>query len=280
MTDHQTLTIPTCILTPGGVQPTPYAASSLADAAAKEPDGIYTLARTFKRDQVLLLDDHLNRLEQSAALVGLAINLDRPALRRAIRGLIEQTDYLDSRFRITVPRAIPEAIYLAIEPYKPVPPEILEHGARVATVRMERHNPAAKTTAWMAERKPVTDNMLPDVYEGLLKTDDGVLLEGLSSNFYAVIDGQLRTAGEGVLQGIAQRIVLQIAPTVLPVRLQPITTGDLPFTDEAFITSAGRGVVPVIMVDHQVIANGMPGPMTRAIRDKYEAYANAHMEPL
>ncbi len=260
--------------------PTPYSASSLAEAAAHEPDGVYTLARTYKRDHVLLFNDHLDRLEESARLVGLNITLDRTALRHALRQLIDQSGYAESRFRITVPRSVPDTLILALEPYQPVPPDIIENGARCATIRMARHNPAAKTTAWMSERKPILDTLPPGTYEGLLVSLEGSLLEGLSSNFYAVLDNMLRTAGEGVLGGMAQRIVLKLAPDVLPVALTPITVNDLPFIDEAFISSAGRGIVPVIMIDGQVIGAMRPGPHTLALRERYLAWADAHLEAL
>jgi len=48
--------IPTLILTPEGVRPTPYRAPSLAAAASLEPDGVYTVARTFHGDRALLFE--------------------------------------------------------------------------------------------------------------------------------------------------------------------------------------------------------------------------------
>ncbi len=280
MTDTPHTTIPTCILTPHGVQPTPYTASSLADAAAKEPGGVYTLGRTYRRDHILLFDDHLNRLEQSARLIGLNVTLDRPALRRALRDLIDQSGYAESRYRITLPQDAPENVILSLETFKPVPPEIIEQGARCATIQMARHNPAAKTTAWMLERKPAVENLPPGTYEGILLGEDDALLEGMSSNFYAVMDGKLYTAGEGVLGGMAQRIVLSLAPALLPVDLTPVKLRDLPFLDEAFISSAGRGVVPVIMINQQIIGEGKPGSMTVTLRDRYNVWADAHLESL
>jgi branched-chain amino acid aminotransferase len=280
MTDMSQTAIPTAILTPAGdLLPTPYLATSLADAAPNEPEGVYTLARTFRRDHVLLLDDHLNRLEQSANLTGITLTLDRPKLRQALRTLIEQTDYEDSRFRITIPRAHPDQLYLSIERYQPVPPEILQNGARCITLSSRRETPVAKTTAWMQQRKAHT---LPNgIYEGLLLSENNAtILEGMSSNFYAIIDGVLHTAGEGVLQGIAQRIVLTIAPPILPVRLTAISKNDLPFIEEAFISSAGRGVVPVIMIDQQVIGTGEPSEVTTQIQAAYDSYTATHLERL
>ncbi len=275
-----TISIPTAILTPNGVEPTSYTATSLADAAAQEPNGVYTVARTYKRDHVLLFDDHINRLEQSARLIGLTVTLDRLWLRKALRDLIDRSGYAESRFRITVPQAAPETLILSLEMYQPVPPEIVTNGAHCATVRMARHNPAAKTTAWMQERKPAVESLPPHTYEGLLVSPDGLILEGLSSNFYAVMDGKLFTAGEGVLQGMAQRIVLSIAPELMPVEMTPIRVADLPYIDEALISSAGRGIVPVIRIDQQVISTGQLGTHTLALRDRYTAWADAHLESL
>ncbi len=270
--------IPTFILTPAVFAPTPYAATSLAEAATKEPNGVYTLARTYRRDHALLFDDHIDRLEESARLMGLHVTIDRPALRRALATLIDGSGYTESRFRITIPIDSPDSLILSLEPYKPVPPEIIEGGARCATVQLARHNPAAKTTAWIAARAPATANLPAGVYEGILVSPEGVLSEGLSSNFYAIMNGALHTAGEGALAGMAQKIVLRIAPEMLPVMRTPITIRDLPFIDEAFISSAGRGIVPVIMLDNQIISTGHPGTVTLALRDRYQAWADAYLE--
>src|SRR6266852_5732029 len=107
--------IPISILTPQGVIAAPYTAESLADAATREPQGVYTLARTFKGNQALLLDDHLDRLEQSAQLEGISTRLDRSALRAVLRALIDQSGYAEARFRITVPRDQPDHLILSLE---------------------------------------------------------------------------------------------------------------------------------------------------------------------
>src|ERR1051325_9470247 len=96
---------PICILPPDAVTRPQYTAESLADAANKEPQGVYTVARTYERNKALLLNDHLDRLERSAQLEGITVTLDRPALRTALRNLIEQSGYTESRFRITIPHA-------------------------------------------------------------------------------------------------------------------------------------------------------------------------------
>ncbi len=280
MSDQPLTSIPIGVLTPAGLVAAPYTATSLADAVAKEPDGVYTLGRTFKHDRTLLFDDHLARLRESARLEGIPARLDREALRRAMRALIQESGYADSRFRLTIPRQAPDTLIISLEPYKPLAPEIYENGVRIVTLHMARPNPRAMSTGWMTARKSATAQFPPGVFEGVLVGQDGSLLECTSSNFYAIKDGTLFTAGEGVLAGMAQRVVLKVAPAILPVDLHPARADELWTLEEAFLTSASRGIVPIMMIDQQIIGSGQPGPLTRRLRAAYEAWADAHLEPL
>ena len=269
-------TIPICILTPAGVIDASYVASSLADAATKEPEGVYTVARTYHRHFALLINEHLDRLEQSAQLEHIAVKLDRDKLRQALRDLIEKSGYEESRFRLTIPRKTPDQVIISLEPHHPVPPEIIEHGARVITTHAARQNPSAKTTRWMAERRSTVEGLPPGIYEAILVSDGGNLLEGTSSNFYGILDGTLHTADEGVLKGIGRNALLRIAPEILPVALTPVHIEQIGKLSEALITSSGRGVVPVVEIDGHSL--GIPGPLTRRLREAYNAWAEAHLE--
>lgn len=273
-------TIPIGILTPEGLQPAPYSAASLAEAVTFEPPGVYTVGRTYRRIHTLLFDDHIVRLEESARLEAIPLRLERAALRRAMRQLVDCSGFEESRFRITVPRNAPHTAIISLESFAPPSPELIENGVRVVTVRLARHNPAAKTTTWMTERKAATSAFPPGVYEGVLVSEDGRLLEGTSSNFYAVADGAIHTAGEGVLRGMAQRVVMQVAPQVAPITWQAARADQLWALDEAFLTSASRGVIPIVIIDKQIIATGHPGPITLCLREAYEAWAEAHLEVL
>jgi branched-subunit amino acid aminotransferase/4-amino-4-deoxychorismate lyase len=273
--------IPIAILTSQGITDAPYSAASLADAANLEPQGVYTVARTFKRISALLLDDHLNRLEQSAQLEGMTIHLDRKALRSLLRMLIEQSGYQESRYRLTIPYDHPDHVIVSLEALKPVPADIIAHGARVITLHIERHNPVAKTTAWMTARKSAVESFSAGIYEGILVSPDGLLLEGTSSNFYAITHNTLKTADETmVLSGIARRLVLIIAPPILPVEFNPIHIDEIGGVQETFLTSSGRGVVPVIEIDGRKIGDGQPGPYTKQLRAAYDQWADEHLEPI
>ncbi len=268
------------LLTSDGLQPVPYTAASLAEAAQYEPhDGVYTVANTFNTFQVLKLDAHLDRLEDSARRENIDMKLDRPALRKALRQVIKEANYGDVRFRITVSRDHCDQFILSVEPFTPPAPEVYENGVRCVTLPdSARNNPAAKTTGWMHEREHF---ILPNgIYTGLLLDENGTILEGMTSNFYAIMDGELRTAGEGALPGIAQQIVFTVAPDIIPLRKEAVNVKDLPNIQEAFITSSSRGIIPVIEIDGLTIGDGKPGAKTAALQTAYRAWVKGHLEEL
>jgi len=270
------------LLTPQGLVPAAYTGDSLADTTRYEPqDGVYTITNTFHTTQVLKLGAHLDRLEDSAARAGIPLALDRPRLRQALRQMIEHAGWGDVRFRITVGRQNPDTFILSIEPFKPISRELLEKGTRCITApNSARHNPEAKTTDWAIARKSLQDAMPPGIYDTFLLDSEGFLLEGLASNVYVILGGTLYTADEGVLKGISRQIVLEIAPPVLPVRLEKVHISQLPHMQEAFLSSSSRGIVPVVEIDGQMIGDGLVGRLTWALRSAYEAWMREHLEEL
>ncbi len=270
----------TAILTPQGLQDTPYTAYSLADAAPHEPEGVYTVTRTFEGHKTLYLDAHLDRLEDSAQREGIPLHLARGALRAALRQLIARGGYEDTRFRITVPREAPDRLYLALEPQPALPPGAKSQGVRAQTLSIRRMNPRSKTTAWIQQRQAASAEVAPEVYETLLLDEAGYILEGSSSNFYAIQAGTLYTAEEGILSGISRRALLDCLGDLLPLRRDPVHLDDLPALEEAFITSSSRGVVPVVVINGQPIGTGAPGPHTQALSERYDAWTAAHLTPI
>jgi branched-chain amino acid aminotransferase len=270
------------ILTPAGLQPAHYTADSLADAARYEPDnGVYTLTNTFNTFQVLKLDAHLNRLEDSARREAIPLNLDRNVLRAALRQMIADSSFGSVRFRITVSTDAPQNLIISLEPFKPLAPEFYAQGIKCVTASgSARHHPEAKTTDWMHDRVRIEDNLPTGVYTALLLSETGDILEGISSNFYAILDGELRSAGTGVLPGIAQQVVYEVAPQILPVRKDAVNVRDLPQLSEAFITSASRGIVPVVEIDGVQIGEGVPGEKTHSLQRVYNQWVQEHLEDL
>lgn len=260
----------------------PCPADSLAEAALYEPrDGVYTVANTFNRTQTLLLDAHFDRLEASALLAGFTVALDRGRLRAALRQTILASGFGDARFRISVPANAPGEVILSIEPFHSPAPKLIRQGVRCATTSAARRdNPAAKSSKWMRLRRALKADMPADAYETFLLDERGYLREGLSSNFYALHSGVLRTAGSGVLAGISRRIVLEVSVDIVPLCMRAPHFDNLARFSEAFLTSSSRGIIPVVAIDGVSIGDGEVGAVTLQLREAYQEWVRHHLEEL
>jgi branched-subunit amino acid aminotransferase/4-amino-4-deoxychorismate lyase len=99
--------------------------------------------------------------------------------------------------------------------------------------------------------------------------EDGVVLEGLSSNFFAVAKNTLHTEEARVLIGVTRSLVLEVAQPVLPISTQAITLAELPTASECFITSVSREILPVVQIDDVTIGNAKPGPITQTLMKQF-----------
>ena len=276
--------MPTLIkrLTATGLVDVDYSAASLPAAAQYEPrHGVYTVSHTCNSTQTVMFDAHLDRLENSAQHENIALAYDRRRLKSALKQMISDSGFGDVRFRITVAAQRPDEMILTLEPFQPPPAALIRHGAACMTSSAAaRHHPAAKTSDWMHDRKTLEQAMPAGIYDTFLVDSQGYLLEGLASNFYAVLDGELRTAGAAVLAGIARSIVFQICESIIPLKQAAPHLDDIPHFSEAFLTSSSRGIIPVAAIDGITIGGGQVGEKTKQLRQAYQAWVAAHLEEL
>jgi branched-chain amino acid aminotransferase len=263
----------------GTIEALPLQADSLDQSSLQIGAGVYTVFRLFPQGQILRFDFHFLRLQRSAELLGIHFNLTELWLRQAIRLAVAYSGIPMPRLRLTIPASDPESVVIALEPFQPPPAYVYEEGVKAALARGTRQLPEAKDTAFIAARQALFSQH-PGTYEVLLCDDQGFILEGLTSNFYAVLDGSLRTAGTGVLYGTARSLLLETAPSLLPVVLQPVNLSELPRLTEALLSSASRGVVPIVQIDAQTIGLGEPGPLTRQLMQAYHQRLEQELEPL
>jgi branched-subunit amino acid aminotransferase/4-amino-4-deoxychorismate lyase len=211
-------------------------------------------------------------------------DLDEGALRRALHQICTAYEHPDARVRIDVlPHPAPQLnsdsrLLLTLAPFEPPPPAAYEQGVSVALApQLHRLRPQAKTADFVLARRQITFN---EAYEVLLLDEEGRLLEGSSSNFYAVSDGAVVTAGDHVLEGITRSIVLQLVEEAgIALRLRASRLSETAQLDEAFLSSSSRGLVPVRQIAAQVIGSGRPGPVTRRLMADYEQFVAQAIRP-
>ena len=165
----------------------PNAALSNAEAQLRTPDGAYTTFRTYDKYFVLNLRQHFDRIEETAALTGKSVRLNRTALQSEICAALEETPSPEARIRLSLDLSVNLGeIYLSVEPFAPRPANLYQSGVETATVRMSRTNPRAKLSRFLGQADAVRRSEKKNVEEYLMISDDREILEGLSSNFYEI----------------------------------------------------------------------------------------------
>jgi branched-chain amino acid aminotransferase len=235
------------------------------------PGGSYTTFRTYNSTRVVRFCDHINRLHTTAKLIERNnFPMDQEKIRRVLHKVISLFPGEEHRFRITVDLDItPGTVFIAREKLSPLPFSLYQQGVRTVTHHIHRTNPKAKLTHFLSSASSIRSQLPDGVHEALM-VSEGRILEGISSNFFAIRDGIIWTAEEGVLLGVTRSVVLdEIRTENIPIQLWPITLDDIPYIQEAFITSSSRGILPVVMIDDQQIGNGTPGPITMRLHRRY-----------
>ncbi len=250
---------------------------SLAAASQALPEGAYTTLRTYGGRGVVRLGQHVARLEESAALKGTPGRVDPALLRRALSEALDRSSFPESRVRLTF---APPRLFVAVEAFTPLPSRLYAEGVACVTLELQRENPHAKDTRFIATARQAYARLPEGVEEGLLVAPDGAVLEGLSSNFFAIREGALRTEDARALAGVTRALAIEVAASLLPVRPVAIRREELPLVDEAFITSVSREVLPVVRVDGRPVGDGRVGPRTSGVMQSFAALVARERETL
>jgi branched-chain amino acid aminotransferase len=249
--------------------------SSLDAISRQVPDGLYSTFRTFAgRERVLDLEHHLRRLYDPLTALAVQAEVSAPALRAALRALLRDFGPGEARVRISLATAeTPGRVFVMLEPLALLDETVYQRGVRVVLSQAERQNPRLKTTAFIGKSEGERKAILQSGFFEALMVHRGRILEGLTSNFYAVKAGKILTARRDILLGVTRRAVLRVVRlNGLEIEYRPLRVTELPDISEAFITSSSRGVVPVVEIDGQPVGTGRVGSTAQTLRQGYDAY--------
>ncbi|HEV8296064.1 MAG TPA: aminotransferase class IV [Acidimicrobiales bacterium] len=233
-------------------------------------DGVYeTMAVVDGR--AVALDRHLARLHDGLARLG----IDAPSRWAILTGVNEVlgADPLAGRLRITVTSG-PGPLGTARGRSGPTlvvssgPPTVWAPTAKVATVPWTRNERSAlagvKSTSHAENVVALAAARQHGADEAMLANTVGELCEGAGSNVFVGIGGRLMTppVTSGCLPGVTRALVIEaLGPGA--VEETPLPYDALARANEAFLTSATRGVHPIETVDGTPLPH-CPGPLTGA----------------
>ncbi len=282
----------------GRLMPAAEAQVSLFDSGFQHAVGVFT-SMTARHGAVFRLQEHLERLQSSAVSLGAVEALHIGPLAQAVGSVLAYNELSSARIRVSVtagdlkmlraPGASRPAkqgdptVAIVAQPPTEYPEEYLMKGVRVRVCdwRVPAQDAfAGHKTLWywprLAELQVAAS---VGCSEGLVFTTAGRLSCGCVSNVFLVKDGELRTppcrtdAGHErapVLPGITRQAIMECAQDRgLTVRRTELTVDDVFAADEVFLTNSSWGVLPVTAVEQTAIGCGVPGTITRDLRDDY-----------
>jgi branched-chain amino acid aminotransferase len=251
-------------------------ALTLDEMTRELPQGFYTTFSTLSRGtKVLGLHAHLQRLYFPAMEQGICASVDESTLRTRVAELAKLNLPKESRIRLILTKD-DGMIYLATQPFEPISRSIYEMGVRVITIEAVRRVPRVKDTGFITASIEQRRQVGTNIFEVLL-TKDGKILEGMTSNFYAVRGKILITAQRDILLGVTRRVILRLARGQgMRIEYRP-PQGNERF-DEAFITSSSRGIVPIISIDNKPVGEGRAGRWSKMLSQAYQVYVEERSE--
>lgn len=238
------------------------------------------------------LTGHLDRLENSAAQMRIAMPMTRAALTLQIAEAVRRNRIMNGLVYLQLTRGQaardfkfpkntrPGLIIVA----KPVDPavahaKLLKNGIGVITtpdLRWARRD--IKSTALLAQVMAKQAAVEAGAYEAWMVDGDGYVTEGASSNAWIITaDNTLvtRPGSTMILSGVTRSSLFRLAGDCgLTLDLRAFTPAEAAKAAEAMLTAATALVLPVVRIDGQPIGTGAPGPKVAALRAAYLAYAS------
>jgi D-alanine transaminase len=153
-------------------------------------------------------------------------------------------------------------------------------GVRVVTLPDERwRRPDIKSLQLLPNVLAKQKAREQGAYEAWLVDEQGMITEGSSTNAWIITsDDKLvtRQADRAILSGVTRATLLSaLAAQRLQFEERAFTLEETYAAREAFLTSAGNGVMPVVRVNDRPIGNGRSGPRTLALREKFHSFAES-----
>ncbi|HEY4308649.1 MAG TPA: branched-chain-amino-acid transaminase [Pirellulales bacterium] len=256
-------------------------------------DGVFEGLRSYN-GRVFRLDEHIDRLYDSAKAIWLEIPLTKRAMAEAVNQTLKTNGLTDAYIRLVVTRGAgslgldpnrtsdPQVIIIA-DKIQLYPPELYEKGLEIITASTQRNHPAAlnariKSLNYLNNILAKIEGLQAGCIEALMLNHKGEVAECTGDNIFLVHDGVISTppTDAGILAGVTRAAVIELAEKAgITVRQVPMTRHDVYVADECFLTGTAAEVIPVVKVDQRVIGNGEPGPITRKLKAQFHELARA-----
>lgn len=262
-------------------------------------DGVFEGIRAYN-GRVFRLDQHLERLYNSAKAIVLEIPLSLDEMRAAVLESLRRNDLSDGYIRLVVSRGCGDlgldprkcrdgaTVIIIADSIELYPPEFYARGLEIITVVTRRNlpeaiNPAIKSLNYLNNVLAKVEVVRAGLLEGLMLNHEGYVAEATGDNVFLYANGRLVTPppSVGILKGITRDAVIELAADLgIPVFEERFTRYYVYTAEECFLTGTAAEIIPVVVVDGRKIGNGVPGPVTQSLMERFRALARTDGVPI
>ena len=255
-------------------------------------DGVFEGIRCYN-GYVFKLDEHLERLYDSAKSLMLQIPIPIEALKQDVLETLRQNQLREGYIRLIVTRGIGD---LGLDPEKCPNPSVIiitdkislypqhyyDNGLEIVTVSVRRNypeaiNPRIKSLNYLNNILAKIEAKQSGAVEALMLNNDGYVVECSGDNIFLVKNEVIITppAHIGILEGVTRNSVITLAQEAgFQVDERVFTRHDIYIADECFLTGTAAEVIPVVKLDQRVIGTGEPGKVTQKLIAAFRHLAN------
>ena len=246
-------------------------------------DGVFEGIRSY-RGRVFKLDEHLQRLYDSAKAIVLNIPISIQEMEAAVLETLRRNNLYDAYIRLIVTRGVGDlgldpdncprpTIIVITDKIALYPQKFYEDGLEIVTVSTRRNyaeavNPRIKSLNYLNNILAKIEGKQAGVVEALMLNAEGYVVECTGDNIFFVKKDVIVTPPVhlGILEGVTRNAVIDLARELdLVVEEKVFTRHDLYTADECFLTGTAAEVIPVVKIDRRMIGSGRPGTVTQKL---------------
>ncbi len=281
----------------GKFVPKSEARTSVYDHGFLYGDGVFEGIRAYN-GRVFRLDEHLDRMYDSARAIDLKVPLSKEQMKKAIIETLKKNKLKDAYIRPIVtrgdgdlgldPRKCPEPnVFIITQEWGAMYGDLYEKGLTAVTVGVRRNSPDAmppniKSLNYLNNILAKIEANVKGGDEAIIFDTHGNISEGSGDNIFIIKNGRIITPPTlNNLRGITRAAAIELA---VREGIEVVETNlgffDLYSADEVFVTGTAAEIAPITKIDGRLIAEGTPGKITKKLMAAFKELTRTEGTPI